>query len=271
MAGWTKLDSAIVHSSIWGEDHTTRLLWITLLAMVTKDGIVSSSVGGLAHAARITRDECLAGLKILSGPDPDSRDGTTGERIEQVDGGWLLLNHANYRDTQTREQKANAARVRRYRDKQTDVTLRNVTDSDVMPCNAPSRAPVSVSVSESVKKKEKEKLAPLEDAECEALRAEWISIRRERHGIKTLTPRSWTMIVNRAKAAQVPIRQVLEALCDHGWQTWKVEYGKSRFEKEDKSASHAIPQIRHDSSLDIGDPACDCGSCKAMRRDRGIK
>ena len=242
MAGWTKLDSAIVHSSIWGEDHTTRLLWITLLAMVTKDGIVSSSVGGLAHAARITRDECLAGLKILSGPDPDSRDGTTGERIEQVDGGWLLLNHANYRDTQTREQKANAARVRRYRDKQTDVTLRNVTDSDVMPYNAPSRAPVSVSVSESVKKKEKEKLAPLEDAECEALRAEWISI-----------------------------RQVLEALCDHGWQTWKVEYGKSRFEKEDKSASHAIPQIRHDSSLDIGDPACDCGSCKAMRRDRGIK
>ena len=269
MPGWTKLDSAIVHSSIWAEDHTTRLLWITMLAMVGKDGIVSCSTGGLAHAARITREQCEAGLQVLLSPDADSRDGTSGERIESVAGGWLLLNHANYRDTQTREQKQNADRVRRYRERSvTDhyTPLQSVTEPDVTDGNALSRAPVSVSVSESESKKKVEALVPLEDAECEALRQEWIAIRKERHRIKTLTPRSWKMCCNRAEQAGVSIRQMLESLCDHGWQTWKAEYQKSPFSK-DKGTGRAIPAVRHNSDLQIGDPACECISCRAFRRD----
>ena len=101
---------------------------------------------------------------------------------------------------------------------------------------------------------------------------EWIAIRKEKHGIKTLTPRSWSMVVSRADVAGTPIREVLLALCDHGWQTWKAAYGKSRFATQDKGASHDIPRadaVRHNSDLQLGDPSCACLSCKAARRDGG--
>lgn len=112
---FVKLHGEILNSSIWLEDQPTRLLWITLLAMADENGVVQASVGGLAHRARISREECEAGIAVLTGPDPDSRDGTTGERIEKVPGGWLVLNHANYRDRQTDAQAKTAARVAKHR------------------------------------------------------------------------------------------------------------------------------------------------------------
>lgn len=112
---FVKLHGEILNSSIWLEDQPTRLLWITMLAMADQDGVVQASVGGLAHRARISREECEHGLSILTSPDPDSRDGTTGERVEKVPGGWFILNHANYRDRQTDAQARTAARVARHR------------------------------------------------------------------------------------------------------------------------------------------------------------
>lgn len=114
---FVKLHGSILDSSIWLESPTTRLVWITMLAMADADGIVSASVGGLAHRAHVEREDCLSALATFLGPDEDSRDGTTGERIEKVPGGWLLLNHANYRDRRTRTQELTAARVRKHRAK----------------------------------------------------------------------------------------------------------------------------------------------------------
>ena len=134
--GFTKLHAVILDSSVWQEPLHVRIVWITMLAMADANGIVSASVGGLAHRARVTREECLDALKRFLGPDQDSRDGTTGERIEEVTGGWLILNHSNYRDKQTRQQEMTAVRVRRHRERKRDgVALRNA-------CNAfpPSEA-----------------------------------------------------------------------------------------------------------------------------------
>lgn len=132
---YTKLHATILDSSVWLEPAHVRLVWITMLATADQHGVVHASVGGLAHRARVTKEECSDAIARFLGPDPDSRDRTTGERIEEVPGGWLVLNHANYRDRQTREQSLTAARVAKHRAKHKErsddsVTPRYVTDGN---------------------------------------------------------------------------------------------------------------------------------------------
>ena len=117
---FVKIHGAILRSSIWSEPQHVRIVWITLLVLADADGVVEASVGGLTHAAAVSRSECEEALGVLTGPDGDSRDGTTGERIEKVPGGWLILNHGDYRDRQTRAQRLAADRSRRHRQKQTE-------------------------------------------------------------------------------------------------------------------------------------------------------
>ena len=136
---FTKLHGTILDSSVWQEPAHIRLVWITMLAMADQHGVVQASVGGLAHRARVSRDECVDALTKFLGPDPDSRDRTTGERVQEVPGGWLLLNHSNYRDKQTREQFLTAQRVARHRarkaaeNKDRYVTPDNGTSPEIRP------------------------------------------------------------------------------------------------------------------------------------------
>jgi hypothetical protein len=97
--GFTKLFSDIVMSTIWREDDKTRLVWITMLATADAQGIVNTSVPGLADAARVKVVECRQALKKLSDPDPDSRSKENeGRRIIEVEGGFLILNYQKYRE-----------------------------------------------------------------------------------------------------------------------------------------------------------------------------
>jgi hypothetical protein len=60
---------------------------------------VCASVGGLAHAARVGKEDCEAALGYLLSPDDDSRSREfDGQRIEVVDGGYIILNYKKYRD-----------------------------------------------------------------------------------------------------------------------------------------------------------------------------
>ena len=98
MAGFSKLFSSIVTSTIWREDDKTRILWITMLALTDANGVVEGSVPGLGDMARMTTEECRASLDKLMAPDPDSRTKDfEGRRIEEVDGGWRILNYTKYR------------------------------------------------------------------------------------------------------------------------------------------------------------------------------
>lgn len=95
---FTKLFSGIIASTVWQEPDSTRLTWITMLAMADKDGVVAASVPGLAHMARVSLPQCEAALATFLAPDPYSRTPDhDGRRIEACDGGWRLLNHALYR------------------------------------------------------------------------------------------------------------------------------------------------------------------------------
>lgn len=110
---FTKLFAEILDSTIWRETNETRLVWITMLAMADKHGDVMASVPGLADRSRVTLKECEEALKSLLSPDPYSR--TTdyeGRRIEVVDGGWHLLNHAKYRRKMNEEERREYNRVK---------------------------------------------------------------------------------------------------------------------------------------------------------------
>lgn len=112
---FVKLYGSIIHSSIWAEPNHVRIVWLTMLAMSTYQGVVEASVGGIAHAARVTVDECRNALDVLQSPDKDSRDGTTGERIRKVAGGWEIINHNRYRDMRSPRQVKQAEYQSRYR------------------------------------------------------------------------------------------------------------------------------------------------------------
>jgi hypothetical protein len=117
---YTKLFSSLVTSTIWAEDDKTRIVWITMLAISDKNGEVQGSIPGLARIAGVpVEDTRAAVLKFLS-PDPDSRTkDDEGRRIEEIDGGWHLLNYQKYRDMASRDEsrEAEAKRKARYRAK----------------------------------------------------------------------------------------------------------------------------------------------------------
>ncbi len=99
MAGYTKLFSSIITSTIWREPKETKVLWITMLALADKDGFVDGTVPGLAAMANLSIDETLLALEHLLGPDKFSRtQENEGRRIEAREGGWHLINHSKYRE-----------------------------------------------------------------------------------------------------------------------------------------------------------------------------
>ncbi len=106
MAGYVKLFQSILDSTIWGEDHQTRIVWITLMAKADRHGVVEGSIPGIAHSARVSLDDCRAAMAKFEAPDPDSRTpDNEGRRIKRVEGGWQLLNHHIYREKMSQDQQ----------------------------------------------------------------------------------------------------------------------------------------------------------------------
>lgn len=100
---YTKLFSSITESTIVSEPVATRWLWVTMLAMADAGGCVYGSVPGLARRANITLAETEAALATFYAPDSYSRTKEhEGRRIEDIDGGWRLLNHGKYREMGSR-------------------------------------------------------------------------------------------------------------------------------------------------------------------------
>ena len=130
--GYTKLFSSIVTSTIWVESDRTRIVWITMLAMADRNGEIQASIPGLARLAGVPIPDCEEALAKFIAPDPYSRTpDDEGRRVEKIEGGWALLNHAKYREMASRDDSkaANTERQRRHREKE----KRN---APVTPCNA---------------------------------------------------------------------------------------------------------------------------------------
>lgn len=113
MSGYTKLFNSILASTVWSEPNDVRIVWITMLAMANKDGIVEGSVPGLAVFARLPIDVTETALARLSSPDPHSRSKEQdGRRIETIDGGWKLINHFKYRQQMSADERREYLRIK---------------------------------------------------------------------------------------------------------------------------------------------------------------
>ena len=100
-----------------------------MLALSDQHGEVHGSVPGLARLSGVSIDAVELALEKFLSPDPYSR--TTddeGRRIEKIDGGWFLINHAKYRNMASKadEKSSNAKRQQRHRAK----VARNATVTD---------------------------------------------------------------------------------------------------------------------------------------------
>lgn len=109
------------------ESKETRLVWITLLAMKDFDGVVKSSMVGLADRAKVDLEECRRAIAIFLAPDPDDTSKVEdGRRLREIQGGWQIVNNDLYRFSTEekrgvwREQKARqrAAKAQRQADAQ---------------------------------------------------------------------------------------------------------------------------------------------------------
>jgi len=121
---YTKLFSSITESTVWGESYATRIVWIAMLAMADARGNVYGSVPGLARRANVTLSEAQEALAAFYAPDPHSRTkDSDGRRVEEIDGGWRLVNHAKYAAIRSAEER------REYK-RQWDRENRRRTDSD---------------------------------------------------------------------------------------------------------------------------------------------
>lgn len=120
MDTWTPLFSRIVTSSVWGEKHHVRIVWVTMLAMKDRDGFVGGTVPGLARMAVVTMAECREALQVLGEPDEESNNKEhEGRRISAVDGGWMVLGHVRFqalmRDVSTKIRNARSQKAWRSR------------------------------------------------------------------------------------------------------------------------------------------------------------
>jgi hypothetical protein len=128
MAGYSKLWSTIVTSSVWSEDDKTRIMWITMLAVAEADGFVSGAIPGMATVARLTLEDAKTAIDKLSSPDPYSRTpDAEGRRIIPVPGGWQIVNYEYFRKPQDDDERRRYMReyMRQYRTKN-EVIVNNV-------------------------------------------------------------------------------------------------------------------------------------------------
>jgi len=99
MAGFTKIFSSMLDSTIWDEPWDVKGVWITMLAMANRNGNVMASVPGLARRATVSLEACENALSKFLAPDKYSRTpDQEGRRIEVIEGGWHLLNYVKYRE-----------------------------------------------------------------------------------------------------------------------------------------------------------------------------
>jgi hypothetical protein len=104
MAGYLQLDREILNSTVWvGTDTETKVLWIFLLLVADRNGIIHHTLPAIARDTGLERGTVERSLRSLRSPDSDSRSPEyEGRRIEYIDpdnpnGGIKILNYMKYK------------------------------------------------------------------------------------------------------------------------------------------------------------------------------
>ncbi len=119
-----------------------------MLAIADAAGIVGASIPGLASVSNVSVNAARAAVKTLLAPDADSRTKDfDGRRIEEIDGGWRILNHAKYRrmlnEEERKEYKAKWIAEKRRQESTVDKSRQSSTPrrrSEIMSTQAEAEA-----------------------------------------------------------------------------------------------------------------------------------
>ena len=228
---FTKLFSSITASTIWAARDQTRIVWITMLAMADQHGRVWASIPGLANIARVSIEATETALDELSGPDKYSRTQEhEGRRIEAIDGGWRLLNHAKYRairdEESIKESKRRYINARRAAERSTVENV-DIGRSDVDRCRANTEAEAEIeanSTSTPKTKTPRKREPPRPDGVTEGTWADWLTLRKAKRAPVTDT------VVREATAeagkAGLSLEAFLRVWCARGSQGLQADWLK---------------------------------------------
>lgn len=101
--GWNPLDESLLSSSVLAEGPDVVATWALLIASADRMGESHLTVPFVASVLRISDERAEKAFAVLAGPDKRSRNKEhDGRRIIPVDGGWLLVSHAKYREKASR-------------------------------------------------------------------------------------------------------------------------------------------------------------------------
>ena len=178
-----KLFSSILTSSVWGEADSTRIVWITLLALADRNGEVMASVGGLARSANMERENCEDAIRVLSSPDPDDRSGVCdGVRIEKIQGGWRILNFATYREKMRAADRTEYLRKKQAESRARRRSVNNSSTSQPVSTSVNQYQPIAASSTATTTPKAKDGTVLPESLAVDCFVtawAEWVAYRRQ--------------------------------------------------------------------------------------------
>jgi len=103
---YVKVTGAFLDSTIWSEPMPTKVTWMAMMLLADWDGNVRMPIPGLAKRAGVSLKECEEALEVFLSPDPYSTTpDKEGRRIEKIEGGWHLINHAKYKEMCSTEKR----------------------------------------------------------------------------------------------------------------------------------------------------------------------
>lgn len=102
---WFKLQCRVFESTIWEEDASTRIVWVTLIAEAQRPenmnhwpGCVRMSANALRRRANVSPQEFDHAMERLMAPDNWSRTNPGQPRIIEIEGGWRIPAFEEYND-----------------------------------------------------------------------------------------------------------------------------------------------------------------------------
>lgn len=136
--GYTPLFESLTEGSLCGRWPDIGL-WPVLLSMADWRGYIDKTPNYISMVTGLPQSEVLACIARFCGPDPDSRSRAEGgARLVLIDPerswGWKVVNIQLYRDKASGQDQVldgrNAAKVRRYKERQKDTARHRQTPGD---------------------------------------------------------------------------------------------------------------------------------------------
>jgi hypothetical protein len=251
---FVKLDSAMLESSLWPHMEA-RALFITALLMAEPYelkapmesleigsvngtgwlvpagwyGMVFASAPGLVMRSGLSLEAGTAALRLLTGPDADSRTPAyDGRRLARVSGGFVVLNYMVYRERDygaAERQRRYRARVRPGETVTPNMRNEEPSERNVTPNVTHVEVEVEVEVEAEQPPKRKRRASVLakrpEDVD-EKVWADFDALRQARRA--PLTETVVTGIRKHAQAASLTLQEALQECVCRGWQSFRADW-----------------------------------------------